>query len=119
RLSGGPGDDFLFKEQATATTLIGGKGVDTVSFFGDTQGIKVTLDGFPNDGPPQEHDNVGKDVENVMGGTGNDHLVGNGNANILSGDTGDDVLDGGGGNDTLQGGSGGSNGSDVFIGGPG
>jgi Ca2+-binding RTX toxin-like protein len=119
RLSGGPGDDFMFKEQATASTFHGGSGTDTVSFFSDTNGVTVTLDGVANDGPPGEHDNVGKDVEGVIGGTGNDHLIGNAKANTLSGDQGDDVLDGRGGNDTLQGGSGDSNGSDVFIGGPG
>jgi Ca2+-binding RTX toxin-like protein len=117
-LSGGPGDDFMFKEQATVT-FHGGSGIDLASFFGETEGIKVTLDGVANDGPPGEHDNVGKDVESVIGGTGNDHLIGNAGANSLSGDAGDDVLDGRGGNDTLRGGSGAANGSDVFIGGPG
>ncbi|CAM8643230.1 Na-Ca exchanger/integrin-beta4 [Oxalobacteraceae bacterium] len=39
-------------------------------------------------------------IENVMGGLGNDHLIGDGLANALTGGAGNDTLIGGGGNDT-------------------
>ena len=44
--------------------------------------------------------------ENVLGGTGNDTLVGDTNANILNGGLGNDSIIGGGGNDTIYGGIG-------------
>ena len=45
-------------------------------------------------------------VENAIGGSGNDHMVGNQLGNTLTGNAGDDWLDGGLGNDTLIGGTG-------------
>ena len=45
-------------------------------------------------------------IENALGGSGNDHMVGNQLDNHLSGNAGNDTLDGGLGNDTLDGGSG-------------
>ena len=44
--------------------------------------------------------------ENVIGGSGNDILVGDDNDNGFTGGTGDDRLTGGGGNDCLMGGDG-------------
>ena len=45
-------------------------------------------------------------VENAVGGSGADTLIGNAVDNLLSGNGGDDVLDGGLGNDLLEGGAG-------------
>ena len=45
-------------------------------------------------------------IENVIGGSGNDFLKGDGEANSLVSGAGNDELDGGDGNDTLDGGSG-------------
>lgn len=45
-------------------------------------------------------------IENAVGGSARDYLVGNDVANILKGGGGDDVLDGLGGDDTLFGGTG-------------
>ncbi len=117
-LSGGPGDDFMVNGSG-ATTFHGGKGVDEASFFGETDGISVTLDGVANDGAPGEGDDVGTDVEIVFGGQGDDHLMGNAKANTLLGYLGDDVLNGMAGKDTLGSGTGSMDGSDVFIGGAG
>jgi Ca2+-binding RTX toxin-like protein len=110
-LSGGTGQD----------TFYGGPGFDIVSFFSETNPITVTLDGKANDGAAGEHDNVKPDVEEVIGGPGNDHLIGDSKANTLIGGQGNDVLKGGGGNDTLDGGGIGlgPDGSDVFFGGSG
>src|SRR5262249_59480009 len=52
----------------------------------------------------------GAHIENAVGGSGNDLLVGNDLANELDGNGGKDTLAGGDGNDTLAGGSG----SDTF-----
>ena len=48
----------------------------------------------------------GADIENVIGGSGNDLIVGNHRNNDLEGGDGDDVLAGGVGNDTIDGGAG-------------
>ncbi|MFB2551372.1 M10 family metallopeptidase C-terminal domain-containing protein [Ensifer soli] len=45
-------------------------------------------------------------IENVIGGTGHDTILGNIAANVLAGRAGDDILSGGAGNDTLEGGIG-------------
>ena len=45
-------------------------------------------------------------IDNAVGGSGNDILIGNAIANSLNGGNGNDTLGGGGGNDTIVGGSG-------------
>ena len=51
------------------------------------------------------------EVENLIGGTGNDNLTGDGGVNKINGANGDDTITGGGGNDNLTGGAG----SDTFV----
>ncbi|MDQ3080382.1 MAG: M10 family metallopeptidase C-terminal domain-containing protein [Pseudomonadota bacterium] len=55
----------------------------------------------------------GVTIENAIGGSGSDTIIGNEVDNILTGNAGADTLTGKGGNDTLDGGSG----SDIMIGG--
>src|SRR5213076_2383619 len=101
-----------------------------------------SIDGFANDGQfgGGENDNVGLDVENLIGSQGNDLLTGNNTAqdidtltgalkfdlitglpiliggnNRLEGGLGDDTLVGNSGDDTLVGGKG----ADVLNGGAG
>ncbi len=50
-------------------------------------------------------------IENVIGGSGNDTIIGNAASNELSGGIGNDTLDGGGSNDVLWGDAG----SDTFV----
>jgi hypothetical protein len=68
-----------------------------------------------NDGEKRERDHIGKDVENLVGGRGNDKLVGSFRNNVIRGGNGRDVIDGGRGNDRLYGG----NGNDRITGGVG
>jgi Ca2+-binding RTX toxin-like protein len=146
-LNGGPGND----------TMIGGGGRDT--FFGGTEAkapadehdtvdyhlrdenLVLTIDGIANDGKAGEGDNIMTDVEDVIGGFGddlirgqvaaavnnwliggpgyddiygyggNDLLDGGPNDDSMVGGDGDDVFDGGIGNDTMLGG----NGNDTFY----
>jgi Ca2+-binding RTX toxin-like protein len=109
------GDDVLDGDH-----LDGGPGADTMSGFGQsdvvdysgrTQPVNVTLDGVANDGEAGEGDNVQPNVENVLGGSGNDTLVGSANANMLVGGAGNDTITGQGGSDTLRGGGG----NDTFF----
>ncbi|OLP57699.1 hypothetical protein BJF92_23470 [Rhizobium rhizosphaerae] len=61
------------------------------------------------------HGNTASLIENAVGGTGNDTLVGNEVSNILWGNTGNDTLSGLDGNDVLRGGAG----ADILDGGAG
>jgi Ca2+-binding RTX toxin-like protein len=117
RLNGGGGDDSILAG-AGDDVLVGGagrdvlhgeSGVDTVSYHYASSPVSVDIDGFSNDGARGERDNVHVDVENVVGGSGGDRLVGHeGAVNQVA-----NTLDGGAGNDWLEG----RNGDDVLIGG--
>jgi Ca2+-binding RTX toxin-like protein len=118
-LNGGDGDDQLGGGPAGAAqegdTLIGGAGTDTADFSPRTAPLTITLDDVANDGQAGEGDNIEADVENVIGGSDGDTLVGNGAPNVLDGREGDDMLVGAGADDTLQG----AGGNDTLMGGDG
>jgi Ca2+-binding RTX toxin-like protein len=131
-LFGGPGDDTLLADEMPedqfwpgnwveyfADFYSGGGGSDTIDYSARTRwydDLSVSLDGVANDGRkafwdgystlPAEGDNVSADVENVIGGAGDDDRVGSSANNRLVGGAGDDVLRGMGGNDVLDGGLG-------------
>ena len=115
-LIGGTGRDLFF----------GGGGIDTIDYSARTSRVWISLDGKPNDGSPAkgktkgERDNLAPDIENIIGGAGNDWIIGNELRNVLKGAAGDDTLVGGGGDDVLSGDEGadllqGEDGDDVLI----
>jgi Ca2+-binding RTX toxin-like protein len=104
-LRGNGGDDLL-DGRGGADTLAGGSGNDTADYSSRTAAVTVTLDGNTGDGEAGENDNVGTEVDVVLGGAGNDTLTGGSGANELHGGGGTDHLDGAGGNDVLDGGAG-------------
>ncbi|WP_425373412.1 calcium-binding protein, partial [Microvirga flavescens] len=129
-LDGSDGNDVIVSTSA-ADTLIGGSGSDTLrggngadTLDGGTgfnvaqyvlQGaVKVDLSTGRGFGGEAEGD-VLVNIQGVSGGSGNDTIIGSGEANDLKGNVGNDSLDGGAGNDTLDGGFG----NDVLIGGAG
>jgi Ca2+-binding RTX toxin-like protein len=118
-LNGGDGDDQLGGGPAGAAqdgdTFIGGAGTDTADFSSRTAPLSVTLDDVPNDGQAGEGDDVRADVEDLIGGSDGDTLVGNGAPNVFDGREGDDMLVGAGSDDTLQG----AGGNDTMMGGDG
>jgi hypothetical protein len=128
RIDGGPGDDRLHGWR-TSDEIRGGPGADYVSggpgngrdvavmdsHDGAGGGVTVTLDATANDGLPGEGDDVRDDIEAVLGGPGDDTLIGNAQPDRLIGAGGDDRLDGGRGPDALEGGDG----IDAFDGGAG
>ena len=131
-LNGGDGNDVMVGG-AGADVFNGGGGIDTADYHEARIGIIVTLDNVANDGVPAapatatmparpaENDNVKGDVENVVGGSGNDKITGNAAANRLIGGPGNDILNGLGGNDVLDGGPGadqlnGGDGNDLLLG---
>lgn len=120
RLWGQAGNDTLVGGPA-ADFFSGGPGIDTVDYSSRTEDLRITLDGKANDGAAVhpgyggENDNISGDIENVIGGSGNDYIVGNNLPNTLIGGPGNDTLIGLGGNDLLVGGSG----ADLLVGGDG
>jgi cysteine-rich repeat protein len=122
-LNGGDGDDWFGEDGDPSNGLgqdimIGGKGTDTADYSARTVALVITLDGSANDGAGSEGDNVKSDVENVIGGSGNDRITGSAASNQLTGGPGNDILTGGAGDDVfLEGPS--SSGADTFVGGAG
>ena len=115
---GDAGDDLLdeiYETTADADELSGGAdrdfvryGLNTANEYGFTtagraQPVTADIDGVADDGEVGEGDNVRLDVEGVVGGLGNDTLIGNGDPNLLFGYDGADTLRGGGGDDRLDG----------------
>ena len=102
-LFGGAGDDTL-AGGAGADSLDGGIGTNTLSYGSDTAGVSADLGTGAVSGGDASGDTIAN-FANVLGGSGNDALSGNGSANRLSGDAGNDTLAGGLGDDTLDGGA--------------
>jgi hypothetical protein len=120
-LVGGSGDDRLIGA-VNNDRLIGGLGIDTLdggdgtdiaeytdrtkANFGTRRqrhlmSVSASLDGIANDGHPGENDLILANVENLLGGQGNDTLTGNDGPNVLAGGRGLDSISGGGGADTI------------------
>ncbi len=116
-LNGGAGDDSLTPGLGD-DTVSGGAGTDTVSYSdrSSTGPVSVTLgaagaaqanngdqtvpDGGFTDGGAIESDTIDT-IENVVGGAGDDTIVGNDLDNQITGGAGDDTLSGGTGNDVF------------------
>ena len=123
-IDGGAGDDTLVQTLRPvssmsdgADTFNGGPGTDTANYAGSDGSLALSLDGQANDGYANEGDNLGTDVENLVGGPSPDIIVGSESANSIDAGPGDDVVRGMGGDDQLQGGS--DAGSDTLDGGDG
>jgi hypothetical protein len=96
---GGPGGDYL----------AGDGGQDSVTegeVDADGNGVRVTLDAQPNDGLPDEGDNIRGSIEYIIGGPAADMLSGNNGNHHLYGAGGNDRIFGKGGKDELVGGDG-------------
>jgi len=113
-LAGGTGDDtYVFlpslSSKADKVTEAAGGGSDTLRFSSLTTPLSVRL-GFSAVQAVHTNRtlklNSAYTFENVIGGSGNDTLTGNGLSNILTGGGGNDILNGSTGNDTLIGGLG-------------
>jgi serralysin len=112
------GRDFLSASSSSDKVVFsvwdaGGK--DTLDFSGFTQNQKINLNeaSFSDVGGLVGNVSIAKGatIENAIGGSGNDLLIGNGVSNELKGGAGNDILFGAGGADKLWGGAG----SDTFV----
>ncbi|MBS2013904.1 MAG: calcium-binding protein [Deltaproteobacteria bacterium] len=118
-LNGDDGDDTFDEGSASngMDVMNGGNGTDTVDYSARTNALTVTMDGASaNDGETNEKDNVKGDVENIIGGSGNDNITGNSLNNVIDGRAGNDILNGGAGDDTFLQGSA-ADGNDTISGG--
>ncbi len=133
-LIGGGGNDLFISTGGTGHhTYRGGEGIDTVNYAQVKTNISVNLgatQGNVTDNGEESHPGKGigyeyfEDIENLIGGEGNDTFTGNDLANKFEGGLGHDRLVGRGGVDTLEGGMGndtldGGAGADVLSGGEG
>jgi hypothetical protein len=113
RLSGDDGGDVLLGSRSTdeliggagPDAISGGNGIDTVYYADHAAGVSVRLGGSTDNGSPGEGDSIADDVEQAIGGAGNDVIVGTDGPNLLIGGGGDDHLEGLGGDDFVWGGS--------------
>ncbi|XP_077144754.1 uncharacterized protein LOC143807276 [Ranitomeya variabilis] len=104
---GGEGDDVIYPGQG-ADAVYGGTGSDTLLFFGDLQkktGVFVNLYLGYGAGSDAEGD-LYFGIENVVGTSYDDILIGNDDSNYIRGAGGNDLIQPLGGNDFLQGGEG-------------
>ena len=106
-MNGNAGDNIL-NGGAGKDALDGGTGVDTVDYGDKTTSVVVTLNGASATSVTVGGvaEDTLRNIENVIGGSGNDTLIGDGLANTLVGGAGNDVLRGGAGKDVLDGGAG-------------
>ena len=104
---GGAGKDTIFPDPNPmgGESYFGDGDVDTISYTGQTGNFNISLDDIANDGLDGETDNVHSDIENVVGGLGNDVIVGSSSDNVLVG-VGGEGEGATGGHDTLRGGAG-------------
>ena len=121
RIEGATGsayDDILIGNDSD-NILSGGAGenaANTLDYSGFATGVTVDLSSGDANTPADAQWTFGvQNIQNVIGGSGNDVLKGDDGDNILTGGEGDDTIEGGGGADTLLPGIG----MDLLIGGEG
>lgn len=108
QLFGDEGNDVFEMGDASdcADRVSGGAGYDVVTYHDRLAGIAVRLDDAANDGATGEGDDIRGDVEELVGGDGNDVLEAGTSALRVSGCGGDDTIRGSSQNDELSGGPG-------------
>jgi Ca2+-binding RTX toxin-like protein len=110
-IDGGPDSDRISGDGGSgagnpaADSLLGGTEDDAVVYDERSLPVVVDLEDPGVDGSAGEGDDLAE-FEGVVGGEGDDVLVGDAGANTLAGNVGDDVIDGGPELDQLLGGNG-------------
>jgi Ca2+-binding RTX toxin-like protein len=127
-ISAGLGADSLFGGKGN-DTLNGGDGIDTADYSQIDTGVKIDLGGNKVTGLTSTSKLlVGTDktsnIENALGGSGDDLLIASSKGSLLDGGDGNDTLKGGSKSDTLYGGDGNDivsagSGNDEIVGGDG
>ena len=122
-LDGGAGND-QFDGGAGDDTIRGGEGTDTVLYSLAPTRVEIDLSIVGRQNTLAAGSDTLVSIENVVGSSADDRLIGNLDANLLIGNDGADLLSGGGGHDVLWGGIGhdsvwGGAGDDLLDGGAG
>ena len=104
-IDGGAGNDTLIGG-AGNDTLNGRDGIDTASYVGTAGAVTVSLALTGSQATGGAGTDTLLNIENLIGGSGNDTLTGNAGNNVIDGGAGNDTLIGGAGDDTLNGGDG-------------
>lgn len=117
-LYGGAGDDVLYAS-AGQDHYEGGEGRDVIVFAAFATDLAIDLSDYS-----AYSAFIRNEIENAIGGSGDDQIRGTAYDNRLTGGAGDDTLDGSGGKDQLEGGDGadrlvGGSDDDLLIGGAG
>jgi Ca2+-binding RTX toxin-like protein len=125
-LKGGAGADVMSGGTSTACEFLGCfPNADTVTYAGRTTDVSAVADGVADSGAASEGDLIKRDIEVIIGGSGDDvlggktinvrtfrgdgkfrygmELRGRDGADVLRGDRSRDFLTGGGGDDVLRG----------------
>ncbi len=111
-LSGGDGDDNLHGGATQVGGLVtsdgpdsmdGGPGIDVVRYPSRTTGVTIDLNTRTGNGEAGENDTIAANVENAIGGSAADTILGNAGSNDLRGGAGADTIDGRGGFDQMFG----------------
>ncbi|SEG75008.1 Ig-like domain-containing protein [Bosea lathyri] len=100
QLLGGAGDDVLLGG-ASDDLLDGGEGIDTADYSADTAGVTVDLSAGTAEGAGAGSDEL-ISIETVIGGAGDDILIGDDGDNRFVASAGNDFINGGDGIDTLD-----------------
>jgi Ca2+-binding RTX toxin-like protein/methionine-rich copper-binding protein CopC len=122
-LFGGNGDDIL--SGGSGTNIIdGGPGVNTVSYQSVASSVNVNLGSTAAQQTTATSIDTLINIDNLIGGSGNDSLTGNQRDNYIQGMGGNDLIVGGEGNNILDGGEGddtitADNGNNKVVGGAG
>jgi Ca2+-binding RTX toxin-like protein len=97
----GPGNNDIYPGPASHDEIVGSSGVTAVVYAGRQSPVTVTLDNVANDGQAGEGDNIQRNVQQIYGGDGGDHLTGD-----LQPGAPPETIVGGAGNNTIVGGAG-------------
>lgn len=100
------GGDDVFGFSTGADIIYGGAGDDTYDLSAETFNFTVDLSSNTSRYEGGSDTVSLHDVENVIGGHGNDTIKGDSNDNVVNGGVGNDTIVGSAGNDTLDGGAG-------------
>jgi hypothetical protein len=126
RLIGTEGNDvynFINNTALITNSINGGNGTNTINYEGTNKAIFVNLGAGQATGvTPTTSTGAVTSIQNIIGGAGNDTLIGSSAANYIDGGAGNDTITGQIGNDVLVGGAGadslnGNAGFDILIGG--
>ena len=103
-ISGGLGDDRLESHMQSAggnDVIRGDEGIDLMSYGSATTRLTMSQDGVANDGRIGEFDDIGDDIEVLIGSGYRDLIQGGAADNTIHSLAGEDEVDGGAGDDVL------------------